>query len=155
MADPPSPHAIIPYLPILLYALAVVGMAATLLALYNLTILRCCGDAVERAMPGPGLASARTLRILNTGLGSSFKYKKDGAAHDEGNDCNECAVCLSVFEEGEEVRQLPKCKHYFHAPCIDMWLYSHMDCPVCRSKVEPLVLRRCAVTEQLENSSLV
>ncbi|XP_039128349.1 RING-H2 finger protein ATL33-like [Dioscorea cayenensis subsp. rotundata] len=47
----------------------------------------------------------------------------------------ECSVCLSLFIEGEEVRQLPKCKHLFHAPCIDMWLFSHSNCPLCRADV--------------------
>ncbi|KAM0953558.1 putative transcription factor C2H2 family [Dioscorea sansibarensis] len=47
----------------------------------------------------------------------------------------ECSVCLSLFIEGEEIRQLPKCKHWFHAPCIDMWLFSHSNCPLCRADV--------------------
>ncbi|EYU19902.1 hypothetical protein MIMGU_mgv1a019310mg, partial [Erythranthe guttata] len=40
-----------------------------------------------------------------------------------------CAICLCEFEDGEEVRTLPECAHAFHAPCIDMWLYSHSNCP--------------------------
>ncbi|OWM82316.1 RING-H2 finger protein ATL33 [Punica granatum] len=45
----------------------------------------------------------------------------------------ECPVCLSAFAEGEEVKQLSACNHYFHAPCIDAWLSSHANCPVCRA----------------------
>ncbi|XP_068644663.1 RING-H2 finger protein ATL39-like [Aristolochia californica] len=45
----------------------------------------------------------------------------------------ECAVCLSDFNEGEDVRVLPECLHTFHLPCIDMWLYSHSNCPLCRT----------------------
>lgn len=48
---------------------------------------------------------------------------------------SECPVCLSVFVEGEEIRQLNACKHAFHVECIDMWLYSHSNCPVCRVSV--------------------
>ncbi|KAF8396766.1 hypothetical protein HHK36_018398 [Tetracentron sinense] len=44
-----------------------------------------------------------------------------------------CAVCLSEFEEGEELRTLPDCMHSFHVSCIDMWLYSHTNCPLCRT----------------------
>lgn len=44
----------------------------------------------------------------------------------------ECVVCLSEFEEGEELRFLPKCGHCFHLDCIDMWLFSHTTCPLCR-----------------------
>lgn len=47
----------------------------------------------------------------------------------------ECAVCLSELCEGEEVRILPKCNHGFHVKCIDMWLRSHVTCPLCRAPV--------------------
>lgn len=64
-----------------------------------------------------------------------FKYKKgDGLI--EGTDC---AVCLSEFEENESLRLLPKCSHAFHLPCIDTWLRSHSNCPLCRSNVVPIL----------------
>ncbi|XVF32804.1 hypothetical protein REPUB_Repub17cG0114200 [Reevesia pubescens] len=47
----------------------------------------------------------------------------------------ECAVCLSEFENGEKTRVLPKCNHTFHVDCIDMWFYSHSNCPLCRAPV--------------------
>ncbi|KAB8116310.1 hypothetical protein EE612_057352, partial [Oryza sativa] len=49
----------------------------------------------------------------------------------------ECAVCLSVVDEGEKVRQLPACGHVFHQECINMWLSSHASCPVCHGKAAP------------------
>ncbi|KAI0512108.1 hypothetical protein KFK09_012744 [Dendrobium nobile] len=49
----------------------------------------------------------------------------------------ECSVCLKTFEVGEAVRQLPTCKHLLHAPCIDMWLRSHSNCPSCRTTLPP------------------
>ncbi|KAI3449457.1 hypothetical protein Pfo_006122 [Paulownia fortunei] len=48
----------------------------------------------------------------------------------------ECAVCLSEFEDNETGRILPECKHCFHVDCIDMWLQSHCDCPICRTQVK-------------------
>ena len=47
----------------------------------------------------------------------------------------ECAVCLSEFQEGEKGRLLPRCNHSFHTECIDMWLHSHSTCPLCRTPV--------------------
>ncbi|XP_038895413.1 RING-H2 finger protein ATL63 [Benincasa hispida] len=47
----------------------------------------------------------------------------------------ECVICLSEFEERELGRRLPKCSHGFHLECIDMWLNSHANCPVCREPV--------------------
>ncbi|KAI3748717.1 hypothetical protein L6452_11992 [Arctium lappa] len=54
-----------------------------------------------------------------------------------GEDDAICSICLCEFEEGEELRTLPECSHSFHVPCIDMWLYSHSTCPVCRANVVP------------------
>ncbi|PKA62232.1 RING-H2 finger protein ATL2 [Apostasia shenzhenica] len=57
-----------------------------------------------------------------------------GAGDDEEQ--GECTVCLNYFEEGEKIRSLPRCGHRFHAECIDMWFYSHSNCPLCRATVE-------------------
>ena len=49
----------------------------------------------------------------------------------------ECAVCLSRFEDGEEIRKL-QCKHIFHKGCLDMWLQQDCPtCPLCRRRVLP------------------
>ncbi|KAK9283108.1 hypothetical protein L1049_011339 [Liquidambar formosana] len=62
------------------------------------------------------------------------KYQKGlGLVGEDGT----CAICLSEFEEGEQLRTLPECLHSFHAPCIDMWLYSHLNCPMCRADATP------------------
>ncbi|XP_011024924.1 PREDICTED: RING-H2 finger protein ATL63-like [Populus euphratica] len=45
----------------------------------------------------------------------------------------ECVICLSPFEENEVGKSLIKCGHGFHVECIDMWLNSHSNCPVCRA----------------------
>ncbi|CAL5202553.1 unnamed protein product [Lathyrus oleraceus] len=47
----------------------------------------------------------------------------------------ECVICLSGFENGEMGRCLPKCGHGFHVECIDMWLSSHSNCPICRASI--------------------
>ncbi|XP_058747903.1 RING-H2 finger protein ATL63-like [Vicia villosa] len=47
----------------------------------------------------------------------------------------ECVICLSYIEKGEIGRKLPKCGHAFHVECIDMWLNSHTNCPMCRSLI--------------------
>ncbi|KAH0448324.1 hypothetical protein IEQ34_022124 [Dendrobium chrysotoxum] len=67
----------------------------------------------------------------------TFPYRRP----ENGGSAAECAVCLSVAEEGEMVRMLPECKHLFHVGCIDMWLYSHSTCPVCRGEAKVLVTK--------------
>ncbi|CAN1188675.1 RING-H2 finger protein ATL11 [Linum perenne] len=49
----------------------------------------------------------------------------------------ECAVCLCEFEDNETLRLIPKCSHVFHSDCIDVWLVSHVTCPVCRANLVP------------------
>ncbi|KAL2460409.1 RING-H2 finger protein ATL54 [Abeliophyllum distichum] len=62
---------------------------------------------------------------------SIVKYKRgDGLI--EGTDCS---VCLNEFQEDETLRLLPKCNHAFHISCIDTWLRSHTNCPMCRAGI--------------------
>ncbi|XP_065876611.1 E3 ubiquitin-protein ligase RING1-like [Euphorbia lathyris] len=60
-----------------------------------------------------------------------FKYKKDELMT-EGT---ECSVCLNEFQEDDTLKLLPKCSHAFHIPCIDTWLRSHKNCPLCRAPI--------------------
>ncbi|KAK8711507.1 hypothetical protein V6N13_146789 [Hibiscus sabdariffa] len=46
-----------------------------------------------------------------------------------------CAVCLSEFDNDEKARVLPNCNHTFHVDCIDMWFFSHSNCPLCRAPI--------------------
>ncbi|KAB2595616.1 E3 ubiquitin-protein ligase [Pyrus ussuriensis x Pyrus communis] len=46
----------------------------------------------------------------------------------------ECCICLSVYENGAELRQLP-CQHHFHCTCIDKWLHINATCPMCKFNI--------------------
>ncbi|XP_028812131.1 E3 ubiquitin-protein ligase Arkadia isoform X2 [Denticeps clupeoides] len=77
------------------------------------------------------------------------KYKKVGAPpetrklhgkQDEEEGAEEdteekCTICLSILEEGEDVRRLP-CMHLFHQLCVDQWLLTNKKCPICRVDIE-------------------
>ncbi|KAL1808887.1 hypothetical protein ACET3Z_025877 [Daucus carota] len=164
MADSPSPPPPPPKtsLPVLYYGVIVVGIVAVVLAIYNLIIIRWCANHRRRLQDlnqhldsRRRMSSSSSMRGLNSfNLGESFKYKKgDDDSIQLGYGNNECPVCLCVFEEDEEVRELPRCKHSFHAPCTEMWLYSHSDCPLCRAPVEfPVSLLNSASTPTLEHS---
>jgi hypothetical protein len=47
-----------------------------------------------------------------------------------------CGVCLADLADGDALRVLPACMHYFHAACVGEWLRAHGTCPLCRA---PLV----------------
>ncbi|XP_056134065.1 E3 ubiquitin-protein ligase Arkadia isoform X3 [Lampris incognitus] len=70
------------------------------------------------------------------------KYKKrklhGKQEDDEGADEDteeKCTICLSILEEGEDVRRLP-CMHLFHQLCVDQWLLTNKKCPICRVDIE-------------------
>ncbi|CAJ1816161.1 unnamed protein product [Sphenostylis stenocarpa] len=43
----------------------------------------------------------------------------------------ECCICLSPYDDGAELRELP-CNHHFHCTCIDKWLLINATCPLCK-----------------------
>ncbi|KAL5727639.1 hypothetical protein ACHQM5_000814 [Ranunculus cassubicifolius] len=46
----------------------------------------------------------------------------------------ECCICLSSYDDGTELRELP-CSHHFHSACIDKWLYMNATCPLCKFNI--------------------
>ncbi|KAK4842947.1 hypothetical protein QYF36_001871 [Acer negundo] len=43
----------------------------------------------------------------------------------------ECCICLSAYDDGVELRELP-CGHHFHCACVDKWLHLNATCPLCK-----------------------
>jgi RING-finger-containing ubiquitin ligase len=47
----------------------------------------------------------------------------------------QCAICLETFQNGEKRKTL-QCLHGFHEECIDKWLRSSRNCPICKFDVQ-------------------
>nr|GMD01701.1 E3 ubiquitin-protein ligase At1g63170-like [Ipomoea batatas] len=45
-----------------------------------------------------------------------------------------CCICLSNYEDNDEVRELP-CSHFFHTACVDKWLKLNASCPLCKLEI--------------------
>ncbi|KAJ8763416.1 hypothetical protein K2173_002299 [Erythroxylum novogranatense] len=60
---------------------------------------------------------------------------KTSSFHKANGNGRDCAVCLLEFEDNDYVRTLPVCSHAFHVDCIDIWLRSHANCPMCRAGI--------------------
>ncbi|KAJ4827393.1 hypothetical protein Tsubulata_038689 [Turnera subulata] len=54
--------------------------------------------------------------------------------HQLSHEDAECCICLSAYEDGSEIRELP-CRHHFHCMCIDKWLYINAICPLCKFNI--------------------
>ncbi|KAI3443022.1 uncharacterized protein J3R85_000374 [Psidium guajava] len=50
-------------------------------------------------------------------------------------DVGDCPVCLSALSGGKEIKRLRVCTHAFHKACINPWLKSKSNCPVCRAPI--------------------
>ncbi|XP_023732174.1 RING-H2 finger protein ATL52-like [Lactuca sativa] len=131
--------------PLIIVVIGILASAFLLISYYTI-ISKYCKRGENQLNPSPEseIRNQSTthdqLHHATTGLDDSLiksiavcKYRKgDGIV-----DGTDCAVCLSEFQEGESLRLLPKCNHAFHLPCIDTWLGSHSNCPLCRSHVMP------------------
>jgi len=62
----------------------------------------------------------------------------------------DCSVCLAEFKDNDHVRTLPLCSHIFHLDCIDVWLRSHPNCPLCRS---PICCHLCCLLASINNNN--
>ncbi|WOL00762.1 RING-H2 finger protein ATL2-like [Canna indica] len=85
-----------------------------------------------RTIAGGGLGKAEIASL------PAFAYRNPvesgGGSCSRASDASvQCVVCLSAMAEGEMVRMLPRCRHVFHVDCVDMWLFSHSTCPLCRA----------------------
>ncbi|KAK1392585.1 RING-type E3 ubiquitin transferase [Heracleum sosnowskyi] len=78
----------------------------------------------------------------------TFKYTKE---------CNEgvCAICLGEFKENDELRVLPECAHRFHVSCIDRWLGSHPNCPLCRADIVPCFPQQAAAVSSRDSLDIL
>ncbi|OWM82317.1 RING-H2 finger protein ATL33-like [Punica granatum] len=121
---PPASHSFI---------LSPLGLVLSFIAVIPIPVVLCFFVFVINRPRVPALGRSRrrfsgeSRGVEAPAAAAIVKLRKEADA--------ECPVCLSAFAEGEEVKQLSACDHYFHAPCIDTWLSSHANCPVCRASV--------------------
>ncbi|CAF0934082.1 unnamed protein product [Adineta ricciae] len=109
-------HAIIS--PINLIAL---GMMMQRPAIVHIQLGNLMGLLGEEETP-VGLSEEDIKRI------PKVTYKKSSKS--KAND-DKCAICLSNYKTGETLKRL-RCDHFFHSDCIDPWLKTSVQCPICR-----------------------
>ncbi|KAG8082204.1 hypothetical protein GUJ93_ZPchr0014g46827 [Zizania palustris] len=91
--------------------------------------------AAAGAVGGP---SRRGKRGLDPAVVATFPIVpySEVVKHKIGKNVLECAVCLTAFEDDDDLRLLPHCSHAFHPECIDPWLEARVTCPLCRANLE-------------------
>ncbi|XP_006128952.1 E3 ubiquitin-protein ligase Praja-2 isoform X2 [Pelodiscus sinensis] len=61
-----------------------------------------------------------------------------------------CAICCSEYVKDEIITELP-CHHFFHKPCVTLWLQKSGTCPVCRHVLAPVLPEAAAATSFLSD----
>lgn len=46
-----------------------------------------------------------------------------------------CSICQDQYTEGQALRTIIGCGHFFHKSCIDQWFDRNVHCPVCRADI--------------------
>ena len=82
--------------------------------------------------------NAKNKERLNSWIKALPVHKFDPDEH-EGD--TTCSICLSEYEQDDEIRRMPTCDHAFHAACIDEWLLLNASCPVCRQPLRQVGTR--------------
>ncbi|RVX19203.1 RING-H2 finger protein ATL1 [Vitis vinifera] len=135
--------------PILAIAVLSIMATAFLLVSYYIFVIKCClswhhiellrrfSTSQSRQQEDPLMDYSPTF--LNRGLDESlfhqiptFLFRR---GQSEEGSFHGCVVCLNEFQEHDMIRVLPNCSHAFHLDCIDIWLQSNANCPLCRSSI--------------------
>lgn len=133
-------------------AIAVLGIMAAIFLLisYYIFVTRCYFSwqqldplrrfSFRRARQNEDLLMAYSPSLPTRGLDEmlireipTFVYSRTEGT--ENSSLNECVVCLHEFQDQDMLRLLPKCSHAFHLDCIDIWLQSNANCPLCRTSI--------------------
>ncbi|KAL7230799.1 hypothetical protein ACSBR2_009145 [Camellia fascicularis] len=119
-----------------LYTLTIIFFTILLLELVILVRSLASNFNTSSASDPPPLSTAHFLDLVEENIPASlFSHNTTTGSRIEPT---ECAVCLSMVEEGEEIRNL-KCNHMFHKVCLDTWLQQDWaTCPLCRTVVVPV-----------------
>ncbi|CAL9118586.1 unnamed protein product [Musa textilis] len=138
---------LLPSLPIAAASLLAAAAFLLIVTFFFLRLCRCRRATADEEQFGAFEDGSGSVEIdhhvwyiRTTGLDEStiravtaWAYKADDGVL--GEPPADCAVCLSELRDGELVRLLPKCGHAFHLTCVDTWLRSHVNCPLCRAPV--------------------
>jgi hypothetical protein len=68
----------------------------------------------------------------------SYTYWKDvdlWAQREPREVPTECPICFGDIGNNDKVISLPKCGHFFHWKCLEVWLRQKLQCPMCRAGI--------------------
>ena len=67
------------------------------------------------------------------------------------NENVECSICMEEFKDKDRVFTC-SCNQTFHYSCINKWIKSKDDCPICRKKINTRIEMDDCFIEWIDNS---
>ncbi|KAF8040759.1 hypothetical protein BT93_B2860 [Corymbia citriodora subsp. variegata] len=112
-----------------LLAMLVMSIVFVVAMLFNTaaSLLPEDGERTGASRPAGEMSGASTVWV------GRFESRRRHAGPPAAEE--ECCVCLSRFEDEEEVSEVVSCRHVFHKGCLERWFqnYRSSTCPLCRS----------------------
>jgi hypothetical protein len=91
---------------------------------FLLLVMLCCPQHFRQRPSGLSLSKIKKLT-------RSKKFEPGMIPPEDSS----CSICLSDYQQGEELRYLP-CNHVFHSECILPWLKTNKTCPMCKAEID-------------------
>ena len=97
-------------------------------------------NGVERGRKIVDRANAFISFLFNNGWHHLFVYDDDASTYVDSTNLtpytgvveNSCPIC---FDDNTENLVTTPCKHIYHTACIEEWLKTHTNCPLCRKEI--------------------
>lgn len=118
------------------FVVILAALLCALICVVGLVAIARCAWLRRGPVAGSGSGAGESPATANKGLKKKVVNSLPKFTYAGGGDrCkwSECAICLTEFGAGDEIRVLPQCGHGFHVACVDTWLASHSSCPSCRA----------------------
>ncbi|XP_044462476.1 RING-H2 finger protein ATL66-like [Mangifera indica] len=116
--------------------LSAVVLLVALFLLYSRWLCRLIQPSLANAPDAPpSLSQGLDPTTINALPIIMHRLKSTPDVNTVGDEENECCICLGEFEDGDKLKILPKCRHFYHGECVDRWLSTQSSCPLCRNSL--------------------
>lgn len=75
-------------------------------------------------------------RVEDVDLAIPSQEYRSLSAYDREVKEKECCICLTKFEDNDNISILPECHHILHTDCVKEWGKYKTSCPICRTNLD-------------------
>ncbi|CAI2379295.1 unnamed protein product [Moneuplotes crassus] len=120
------------YLEVYFWAVQAISVAILVRFIF-LIIQECRGNRTEEFHPGLQYDAKNYFDQIPSIIYQPFTSLKS----------DECAICLTKYEQDDTIKVMPVCFHTFHSQCIKAWFDNNSTCPFCRRDFTRQDIQQC------------